>query len=64
MNFLKRGGILAVGNVLPWFSTFIIVPLLTGSLSTLEYGQYDLILKRKLDLLKEQKKGYLQKMFV
>lgn len=44
MNFFKRGGILAVGNVLPRFSTFIILPLLTGSLSTLEYGQYDLIL--------------------
>lgn len=44
MSFLKRSGILAIGNILPRLSTFIILPLLTGTLSKVEYGRYDLIL--------------------
>lgn len=42
-KFLKNALILAFGTLLPKITSFIILPILTGSLTQKEYGTYDLI---------------------
>jgi O-antigen/teichoic acid export membrane protein len=43
-NLLANTFILGVGSILPKFSTFLILPILTAYLTKTEYGLYDLIL--------------------
>ncbi|MCD7715800.1 MAG: oligosaccharide flippase family protein [Lachnospiraceae bacterium] len=42
-NFAKNTFIISLGTVLPKFTSFITLPILTGRLTTAEYGTHDLI---------------------
>ncbi|MCD7765860.1 MAG: oligosaccharide flippase family protein, partial [Lachnospiraceae bacterium] len=42
-NLAKNTFIISLGTVLPKFTSFITLPILTGRLTTAEYGTYDLI---------------------
>lgn len=43
-SFAKSFVILGIGNILPNIAGFVVLPVLTGCLSTEEYGTYDLII--------------------
>ena len=40
---LKNTIIIAIGTILPKMTTFITLPVITASLTQIEYGTYDLI---------------------
>ena len=42
-NFYKNTLILSLGTFLPKFAAFITLPILTGQLTKVEYGTYDLV---------------------
>lgn len=42
-NFAKNTFIISLGTILPKFTSLITLPILTGRLTTAEYGTYDLI---------------------